>query len=123
MTRLTLICPEALMDDANALAATLGEGPQDAASFGNPVWVDAGGARFAAISLVSDDLLDAVSAPLGAPDWPVDLVAAERARARIERVGDGEGAGEPAALRLFVGISAPLALSRAGLQAEVEATG
>lgn len=123
MSRLTLICPETLIEDANALASALGVGPDDGQSFGNPVWIDENGARFAVMSLVSATLSDTLAAPLVAPTWPVDLQAAERARTRISRISAADGPGDPTALRLFAGISAIEALARARLQADAQGSG
>ena len=41
--RLTIACPGALRDDANQLAMVLGYGPDDAETYGELNWQDAGG--------------------------------------------------------------------------------
>lgn len=84
MIRITIACPAALIGDANQLALCLGLGPDDAMTYGAPVWQDAGGALYAVASaIVSEGFIAAAASPLVAPPWGADLAAAARAQAAI----------------------------------------
>jgi hypothetical protein len=86
--RLTIACPEALRDDANNLAMVLGYGPDDALTYGELNWQDAGGNIYACASLiVSDTFTTAAQSGLQRPAWDVDNIidmdAARRAQAAL----------------------------------------
>ena len=86
--RLTIACPEALRDDANNLAMVLGYGPDDAETYGELNWQDAGGNLYACASLtVSDTFTTAAQVALQRPAWDVDniidMAAANRAQAAL----------------------------------------
>lgn len=81
--RVTIACPEAMIDDANQLALCLGYGPDDAMTYGLPIWRDAEGNRYAVASGdVSDSFAVAAASPLEAA-CGADLDAAGRAQAAI----------------------------------------
>jgi hypothetical protein len=73
--RLTLACPEGLIDQANHMAMVLGRGLPDGNTFGTAVLQDASGARYAAASFEgSEAWLEAACLPLIAPGWDADGV-------------------------------------------------
>jgi len=86
--RITIACPEALRDDANQLAMVLGYGPDDAETYGELNWQDAGGNLYACASLiVSDAFTTAAQSGLQRPAWDtnshVNMDAARRAQAAL----------------------------------------
>jgi len=86
--RLTIACPEALRDDANNLAMVLGYGPDDAETYGELNWQDAGGNLYACASLtVSDAFTTTAQSPLQRPAWDIDntvnMAGANRAQAAL----------------------------------------
>lgn len=82
--RVTIACPEALIEDANQLARCLGYSADDGLTYGLPIWRDAGGARYAVASgIVSDGFAAAAASPLILPPWGADLEAASRAQAAV----------------------------------------
>lgn len=110
--RVTIACPEALIDDANQLALCLGYGPGDVATDGLPIWQDADGNRYAVASGdVSPAFATAAAAPLVEPEWGADLEAAARAQAAIT-IGL---AASPVALAAMFGEDAQAALTLLGL--------
>tara|TARA_R110002124_G_scaffold92424_3_gene234713 strand:- start:8434 stop:8805 length:372 start_codon:yes stop_codon:yes gene_type:complete len=115
MIRTTLICPEPLIADANALASALGDSPSDAQSFGEAIWVDGGGRRFAVASLVSARLPGGLLAPLAEPGWTVDMAAAARAQAAVTIMDPADSPGDPERLRVLSGMSVSEALGHATL--------
>lgn len=81
---ITVACPDAMIADANQLARVLGYGPDDDQTYGEPLWQDADGNRYAVSSgLVSEAFPAAAAAPLAAPEWGADMTAAARAQAAI----------------------------------------
>ena len=97
--RVTIICPQAHIEDANHLAMVLGYSAADAATYGAPSWQDGIGNRYAVASLlVSDDFVGAATTALSRPEWDGDLLvamaAARRAQALVTVWGLGED--EPA---------------------------
>lgn len=123
MIRITLVCPEALIDDANHLAMTLGEGPAEALTFGAPGWKDQKGARYAVASLVvSEGWLGAAMRGLVRPAWDtppyrVNLAGAQRAQARVLSFLSAEAmpVADPSAILLIAGSEATHAITAAGL--------
>lgn len=82
--RVTIACPEALIRDANQLALCLGLGPEDAQTYGEAVWQDAAGNRYAVASAVVSRHFAAVAASaLSEPAWGADMAAARRAQAAL----------------------------------------
>ena len=86
--RLTIVCPDALRDDANQLAMVLGYGPDDAETYGKLNWHDVDGNLYACASLtVSDTFTSAAQSPLQRPAWGTDnhvnMDAARRAQAAL----------------------------------------
>lgn len=84
MTQVILCTPEALRDDANALMCALGSGPEDGGTFASLGFLHETGAFAVAAFRATDDWLARLTAPLAAPEWPVDLAAAGRAQAALE---------------------------------------
>ena len=84
MMRVTIACPEALIGDTNQLALCLGLGPEDAQTYGEAVWQDAAGNRYALASAVVSHRFVAVAASeLAEPAWGADMAAARRAQAAL----------------------------------------
>jgi hypothetical protein len=86
--RLTIACPDALRDDANALAMALGYGPSDALTYGALNWQDAAGNLYACASLpVSETFTTTAQATLQRPTWDTDniisMAAVDRAQAAL----------------------------------------
>lgn len=102
MIRITIVCPEAHIGDANHLAMVLGEGPAEAATYGAPGWQDGDGNRYAIASLpVSPAFFAAALSPLVRPAWDVEpyavnMAGAERAQARIVLFDPGDDPEAPA---------------------------
>ena len=123
--RVTIICPEAMMSDANQLALVLGESAGDDRTFRTAGHEDAGGNLYAvASSLVKPAFFTAAGSPLAAPDHSpdADLTAATRAQSAV--VIPDPAAPVPAApdrLLAIPGDDAAAALALAGVSAvEVE---
>ncbi|WP_151718680.1 hypothetical protein [Gemmobacter serpentinus] len=124
--RATIACPEALIADANQLASCLGLGPDDAQTYGAPVWRDAAGNRYAVASAqVSWNFPTIAASPLTEPPWGADMDAAARAQAVI-RIGDPEAPetcrASPAALVAILGDDAWAAIALLDVVREVEAS-
>jgi len=86
--RITIACPEALRDDANQLAMVLGYSPDDAETYGELNWQDAGGNLYACASLIVSDAFTTVAqSGLQRPAWDTDshvnMDAARRAQAAL----------------------------------------
>lgn len=88
--RVTILCPAALVEDANNLAAVLvsdaSGGPGNLDTFGAPEWQDGEGTLYAAASaLVGPNFLNAAAGELVRPAWDVDneinMAGAHRAQA------------------------------------------
>jgi len=84
--RATIVCPEALIPDANQLALVIGESAADDQTFGTPRCEDASGNLYAVSSAVvagdfESNATTSLEAPAHAPD--ADLTAAERAQAAL----------------------------------------
>lgn len=122
MPRITIACPDAMRADANHLGGALGRIPQDAGTYGEPIWRDAQGRLYSCASLdVSDEWLAAGMAPLRRPAWDaaqtVDLAAAARAQAALV-LWTGEGApplAAPGRLAVIVGVPGAEAVALMGL--------
>lgn len=100
--RVTIICPQAHIEDANHLAMVLGYSAADVATYGDPSWQDGSGNLYSVASLlVSDDFVSAATTALARPDWDgdrlVSLVAARRAQALVSVWGLGEDEPAPVA--------------------------
>lgn len=87
--RVTIIVPEADMDDANALAACLANGPGDLETFRSANWQDTSSNLYAVASTLAKPQfqIDAAS-PLTRPEWDdepyqVNMTGAERAQAKL----------------------------------------
>ena len=100
--RVTIICPQAHIEDANHLAMVLGYSAADAATYSSPSWQDSHGNLYAVASLpVSDDFVGAATSALARPDWDdssiVVMDAARRAQAIVSVWGLGEDEPAPVA--------------------------
>ena len=100
--RVTIICPQAHIEDANHLAMVLGYSAADVATYGAPSWQDGSGNLYAVASLlVSDDFVGAATTALARPDWDGDrlvvMAAARRAQALVSVWGLGEDEPAPVA--------------------------
>lgn len=89
MIRITIVCPEAHIGDANHLAMVLGQGPAEAATYGTPGWQDGDGNLYSVASLpVSPEWLAAAQGPLTRPAWDtepyqVNMAGAGRAQEKV----------------------------------------
>lgn len=101
--RLTIACPEAVIEDANNLAMVLAFGPADAATYENPVWQDADGNLYAVASFIAQpSWMEGAQTGLVRPEWDtqeddeeysVNMAGAMRAQAKLFVVmPDEEGA-------------------------------
>jgi len=86
--RITIACPATLRSDANQLAMVVGYGPDDAETYGELNWQDAGGHLYACASLiVSDAFTTAAQSGLQRPSWDTDshvnMAGANRAQAAL----------------------------------------
>jgi hypothetical protein len=78
--RLTVACPEELVEAANHLALAIGEGPGDFYSFGVPQWQNEDGTRFSVISTAATNLLFAYAgSQLQKRDFAPEEWSAEKA--------------------------------------------
>ena len=135
MIRITIICPEAHVGDANQLAMALGEGPADGQTFGAAVWQDGAGAGHAVASLqVSPGWLAAAGQALVRPVWDtppyrVNLTGAGRAQQRVtiwNAAADGGPAmpaPDSASIIVIAGLAPDVALASAGLTCAVPPDG
>jgi len=75
--RVTIACPESMMNDANAWCTAISHIPGDKHTFQHPVWVDTHGNKYAAASaIVPNDWLDNLTTTLTRPQWdtqPYDI--------------------------------------------------
>jgi len=125
MIRITLACPEGLIDEANYLVAALGSGPDDLATFAQAEWVDADGHRFSCASWeVASDWQERVAGNLLRPDWDrgdaVDLDLAQRAQSALRVWGADQHdehppLAEPGKLVALIGLTGAEALAAMGL--------
>lgn len=126
MIRITILCPEAHVGDANQLAMALGEGPADGLTFGPPGWQDRAGNRHAVASLqVSAGWLCAAGRALLRPEWDVppyriNLTGAGRAQAAVliwapEPEGPPLPEPQPGRVIVIVGLAPETALLMAGM--------
>jgi len=81
--RITIACPETMLDDANQFALCVGNTAADIETFRTALWEDETGKRYALASLLASPVFpklasSKLSAPEHAPD--VDLNAAARAQ-------------------------------------------
>jgi len=112
--RVTIACPAALLNDANALALVLGETAADVVTFRSASWEDADGNRYAVASTLARESFvhraqTALEAPDHAPD--ADLAAAGRAQAALVIATDESPAqASPGALVARMGASTDRAL-------------
>ena len=86
--RITIACPDALRDDANNLAMVLGYGPDEAETYGELNWQDAGGNLYACASFtVADTFTTTAQSGLQRPAWDTDyhvnMAGANRAQAAL----------------------------------------
>ncbi len=127
---LTVACPSAVLDDANALAAALASSVADLATFRGLSWQDAGGNRYAAASFdASPEWLTGAQAALTRPAWDTDrrvnITGASRAQAALVLwVVGGTGKppqASPTALTVIGGVVGLDALAAMGLTPVQEA--
>jgi hypothetical protein len=120
--RITAAAPEAMMDDANALAMAIAYSEADGLTYRAATWEDANGQRYAAASWEArPEWIAAATMPLQRPAWDtesiIDMAAASRAQAALV-FWMGEGAppaASPLALTAIGGMSGPNALALMGL--------
>ena len=83
--RITIVCPEALISDANQLAMVLGLTVSDVNTYGTPTYQDGDSALYSAASFLASQVwIDKAKSPLVRPRWDedsiIDMVAAKRAQ-------------------------------------------
>ncbi|MCK0126834.1 hypothetical protein MWU76_20765 [Gelidibacter sp. F2691] len=82
--RITIACPERLIEDANQFALCVGSSAADAQTFSQATWETAQGERFALASLLAGDSFPvAASQPLKAPAHAPDMDLASATRAQM----------------------------------------
>jgi len=120
----TVSCPATMLDDANALAATLASGVTDFATFQGLNWQDSSGNLYAAASFEASPMLTAAAqAVLSRPAWDstrqVNIAGAGRAQAAVVLWSGHRGvpAVVPSALTVVEGLPGIDALAAMGLVA------
>lgn len=131
MIRLTLLCPERLMNDANHLMMALGAGPDDRRSFIAATWRSAQDARFSAASILTgSEWIARLAKPLQRPDWDeaapykLNLTGAERARAAMRMLALQDASPEALAdtgkITIVAGASGREVLTALGVQQVID---
>ena len=122
MIRITAAAPEAMMDDANALAMAIAYSEADGMTYRAATWQHANGQRYAAASWEArPEWIAAATQPLQRHAWDteqiIDMTAASRAQAALVFwMGEGNPpAATPLALTAIGGMSGPDALAAMGL--------
>jgi hypothetical protein len=124
MIRLIVLCPEALIPDANHLAMVLGEGAHDAATYRQPAWQDSQGHRYALASFQArPEWIAAAQAPLTRPAWDtseaIDMAAATRAQSLVimalDATDEAPASADPTRIVALAGAEAEVALGLLGL--------
>lgn len=122
MIRITAAAPEAMMDDANALAMAIAYSEADGQTYRAATWQDAQGNLYAAASWEArPEWIAAATQPLTRPAWDteqiIDMAAAARAQAALVFwMGEGEPPqATTTALTAIAGMSGPDALALMGL--------
>jgi hypothetical protein len=123
--RITVACPENMISDANHLAMVLAFSPADANTYGEPLWEDAQGARYAAASFeVAPEWIGMAQTELLRPDWDaeevIDMSAAVRAQAAL-LFTTGPVPAAPFRLTAIGGMDGLKAMDAMGLKFRVEA--
>lgn len=115
--RVTVAVPEQYVDIANELAKIIGRSEYDHATYGDAVWQDTLGNRYAVASVIVSDSFPAVaSSPLVLPAWGGNLVAASQAQALIS-IGS---VASPTAITAVFGDDPQAALATLGVTAIAE---
>lgn len=124
--RIAIVCPEALVADANHLALALANSEADALSFLAPQWVDPDGNFYSVASWEDNaDWVGASHAGLLRPDWDtdevIDLAAVSRAKDALDcwaptEETPGLPRPSPTRIRVLVGINGPASLLSTGLR-------
>ena len=83
--RITIVCPEALITDANQLAMVLGLTVSDVNTYSTPTYQDGDSALYSAASFLASQVwIDKAKSLLVRPRWDedsiIDMVAAKRAQ-------------------------------------------
>ena len=122
MIRITAAAPEAMMDDANALAMAIAYSEADGMTYRAATWQDGQGNLYAAASWEArPEWIAAATQPLTRPAWDtaqiIDMAAASRAQAALNFwMGEGNPpAATPGVLTAIGGMSGPDALALMGL--------
>ena len=99
--RVTVVCPEHMSEDANALAMVLSFGPDDGKTFGTLGWRDVAGIRYSVASFeASSSWLEAAQSELTRPVWDkesylVNLAGARRCQDALLFWSPGNGDATP----------------------------
>lgn len=98
MIRVTIAVPEAHIEAANHLARCIGYTEADGLTYGEAVWQDSDGSRYAVAStLASPAFVQTAASPLVEPPWGADMAAAAAAQAIVAVFGVADDEGSPAA--------------------------
>ena len=98
MIRITIACPEVHIEAANQLARCIGYTEADGLTYGEAIWQDSEGNRYAVAStLASPAFLTTAIAPLADQPWGADMAAAAKAQALVAVFGVADDEGSPAA--------------------------
>lgn len=117
--RVTVSCPAAMVDDANALAMVLGFSTSDGRAYNGFNWRDAEGNLYAAASFIASDAWGATAqSPLARPEWDVsetiNMEAARRAQKALMFSSEPQCA-SPTALTAIGGMDGLTAIQSMGL--------
>lgn len=110
--RITLAVPASMIDDANALASCVGISPADVNTFQEPGWKDSKGNLYSVCSSqITVKVIGLLGGGLVVPEWPVDLLAAQRAKDAIV-IG---GTASPSSIAVAIDVDGLQALYAMGL--------
>jgi len=110
--RITLAVPASMISDANELASCVGISPADVNTFQEPGWKDSLGNLYSVCSSqVTGRVIGLLGGGLVAPEWPVDLMAAQRAKDALV-IG---GAASPSSIAVAIDVDGLQALYAMGL--------
>lgn len=114
--RVSVACPESLIQDARHLAMVIAFGPEDANTYEYANWADAQDNRYSCASFPCNaSWFSAAQSPLTRPSWDlagsIDMEAAARAQTLL-RLG---AKASPSVIAVGVGTSGPEVLANMGV--------
>lgn len=115
--RVTIAAPEDKLSDANELACVIGFSEHDRLTFGDPVYQDSEGNRYAVAStLAKASFTEDAMSELQEPEWGADMVAATRAQAIVTV----QEPATPDTIAAYIGDDAMVALAELGISVIAE---